>query len=355
MKQTKVLLVSAFDSLRGGGQRSILLLARFLDKTFYDVSVLSPKEGALTAALKKYDLKVFVFDLPKICSARSLFVMLSFRSLLKKNNIDIVQVESPREFIYGLVATAFTSKKIIFNARISDTAGFFDRIIYFCASKIIAVSVTASKRFPFPDNNNKIVVVYNSVDIASLPTFASNRKVGKVLLAYFGRLHRRKGVEDLIEAFRSLGQNVELHIWGDGERNYISELKDKAKGLNVKFHGYSADVLPCLEDVDVVVMPARLNEGLSRTVIESMALGKIVIASDVSANIEALGEELSEYSYPAGNSKALKDMLECVIEKKESFEEISCKFKSRAEKNFSAIENTKKYELVYSSLGIDNG
>ena len=354
-KKNKLLLVSSMSSLKGGGQRSILLLAKYLLNSSVVPIICVFEEGEFSDAAFSCGLDVKIVKLPKIVSTKSLAAGIKFRKMVQNNQIDIIQVESPREFVYGIFASCCSGVKLIYNARVSDSAGFFDKVINCLADAIIAVSTSAARRFVYPDSRGKVCVIYNSVDLLSLPNVSCQSNKQTVKLSYFGQLHPRKGVINLIEAISQINLDLTLDIWGDGCADYVDFLKSKADQKKVFFHGYTNDILRHLNEIDIVVMPAILNEGLSRTVIEAMALGKIVIVSDVESNKEALGEEFKEFTFLTGSSEELKKKLLEVIEKKEQFQIIGRKFKDRAEESFNAELNTKKYEKKYISLVRKNG
>ena len=95
---------------------------------------------------------------------------------------------------------------------------------------------------------------------------------------YVGRLSPEKGVLGLLEAWRQI--DYPLTIVGDGPQ--MAEAR-RAAGSQVKFLGNRShdDVLRLIEQSAFVVFPSQCYEGFPLTLIESMAVGRAVVASDL--------------------------------------------------------------------------
>ncbi len=112
---------------------------------------------------------------------------------------------------------------------------------------------------------------------------------------YLGRLVQDKNPDVLIEAYnRSKFSDIKLVIAGDNDADecYVNKLKALAKGNNnIIFTGavYGDDKESLLSNCAVFCIPSTI-EGLAITLLEAMSYSKPVIASDIEANIEALGD-----------------------------------------------------------------
>jgi len=105
------------------------------------------------------------------------------------------------------------------------------------------------------------------------------------LLVYAGRLAPEKGVDLLLDAWadaRRRGCLGVLCIVGDGPERTALERRARDHGVlgAVRFAGPTADVLPWLRAADAFVLPSR-QEGLSVALLEAMACGLAVVATDV--------------------------------------------------------------------------
>ena len=100
------------------------------------------------------------------------------------------------------------------------------------------------------------------------------------VVAGIGRLHRQKGFDVLVSAFRMVPDaNAQLHIIGDGpERNALCSM---AKGDHrIRFFGHCATPAESYMSVDIVAMPSRW-EAFGLVALEARASGRALLCADV--------------------------------------------------------------------------
>ncbi|HEY2146684.1 MAG TPA: glycosyltransferase, partial [Pirellulales bacterium] len=108
------------------------------------------------------------------------------------------------------------------------------------------------------------------------------------LAVYTGRLHRMKGLNDLIAAWpRVLKHHPAARLWlvGEGPEHAVLERKARSLGLNARvvFAGSFDNLEDILTAADLFVLPS-FEEGLSIALLEAMAVGLPVVASDIAGN-----------------------------------------------------------------------
>jgi glycosyltransferase involved in cell wall biosynthesis len=137
-------------------------------------------------------------------------------------------------------------------------------------------------------------VVPNGIDRAVFtPDGRAARATGApVRLGAVGRLVHQKGFDVLLDALPAVlaRRDVELRIAGEGEER--AALERRAAGLPVRFVGLletPAAVAAFLRDLDLFVMPSRY-EGLPNAVLEALACGLDVVATDVPGMFAASGD-----------------------------------------------------------------
>lgn len=129
-------------------------------------------------------------------------------------------------------------------------------------------------------------VIYNGIDIDEFRP--SEKKVidDKIVILSTGRLIQRKGFQYLIQAVAGI-DGVKLQLVGDG--NIKEELGEQAEnlGVEIEFSGTveHSKVVSYLQKADVFVLPS-LNEGMSNSVLEAMACGLPIIATNVGGSQE---------------------------------------------------------------------
>lgn len=353
-KKHNILFTSCFASLKGGGQRSLLLLIKYLNKDKFSPFLIVPCYGELSEEALKLGVKVFVIGFPRVRSFNilsSLFALCKLYGIVKKYKIDIIHTDSPRETFYAGVVKKFTGALVFFHLRVTESFYWLDKICYALADRMIAVSNSAALRFAAIDKQGKVKVVYNSVELdVFIPEKRSCQK-DSFRIGYFGRIDRRKGIEVLIKAVKRIQNSaLEAVIMGGGDQVYLNELKAMSGGLKVEFKEYRKDVLNELVSVDALVLPSLRGEGLSRIIIESMALGKPIIVSDMPENREALGGAFGEFIFPLGKDDKLAAILENILNNRNILYEKQDLLRTRAEELFDVRVNTGKIEDLYISL-----
>ena len=165
----------------------------------------------------------------------------------------------------------------------------------------------------FPNAANS--VIYNGYDAPP----AAFKPLGDVItLGFIGRLAPAKGVGMLLEALALLVADntpVELLIAGDGDAEYVSQLKTQAKNLPVKFVGHQQPA-DFFRQVDIAVVPSIWNEPLGRVVIEAMANGKPVVATPVGGIPELIKDDcgiLSSSIASSDFSTAISKVMRLVL------------------------------------------
>lgn len=156
-------------------------------------------------------------------------------------------------------------------------------------------------------------VIPNGVDLAAFSPAdrsAARARLGLTeapLVVCVGRLSPQKGQDVLLGAWPAVRARVpeaRLALVGEGpERDRLQ----REAPPEVVFAGYRADVPDWLAAADVVAAPSRW-EGMSLALLEAMAQGRSVVASDTAGAAEALGGEAGAV-VPVGDREALADAL----------------------------------------------
>lgn len=177
---------------------------------------------------------------------------------------------------------------------------------------------------------DRIEVVLTGVDLDRYrPAGTEQRRVTRrqvgvppdaILVLYAGRIGREKGVDVLIEAFSlATAELPDAHLLVVGSASlgadpadsarYRVELEARAQGRPITLLPGRNDVVPLLQAADVAVVPSLWPEPLSRSVMEALACGVPVVATDVGGNPEILSGWLSAYLVAPGDPEALAKQL----------------------------------------------
>lgn len=158
----------------------------------------------------------------------------------------------------------------------------YERALASRTSKLLAISASESKLATTLFPVSKVCEVRNGIPPLRLADREETRKalgVSGIVVGMTARLATQKGHIYLLQAMEQL-PDVTLLLWGDGPLR--AELEAIACG-RVRFLGHQPQAERLLSAVDIAVLPS-LYEGLSYQLLESLAAGLPLIASDVPGN-----------------------------------------------------------------------
>ncbi|MBD3162427.1 MAG: glycosyltransferase, partial [Candidatus Eisenbacteria bacterium] len=199
----------------------------------------------------------------------------------------------------------------------------------------------------------RAAVVHNGIDptpFAALPRRARGEGTGPVV-GTIGRLHRQKGHRDLVEAaVRVLEEepSCRFTIVGEGEERGALEREIAAAGLGERFSlpGATHDATAALADFDLFVLPS-LWEGLPLTLLEAMAAGLPVIASDVDGIPEAVSEGKDGLLVPPRDPAALARAILGLLRDPDRAARLGAAARRTVETRFTLDRMVRETERVY--------
>jgi len=162
-KQVNILYTSHFSALTGGGQKSIALLVKNIDKEKFKVFLSAPEEGDLVTSLRNQEVSVDMTELPRV-RIFNIFGMIKalmkLRGIVKDWNIDLIHTDSSRQTLYFGIVAQMQKIPLISHARVSSPEPWiYEKFLYHLSNKIIAVSRGARKRFSqFNGHEEKVEV-----------------------------------------------------------------------------------------------------------------------------------------------------------------------------------------------------
>lgn len=170
---------------------------------------------------------------------------------------------------------------------------------------------------------------------------------------YAGRLAPEKGVDVLLDAWalRARGRRRPgtLVLLGDGpERGPLERrARDLGVGGAVRFAGATEDVAPWLRAADAFVLPSRL-EGLSVALLEAMACGLPVVATDVGGTGDAAGT--GALLAPADDPAALARALSLVLEDRARARALGAAARRRAVRRYGILNVARRHLELYREV-----
>jgi len=157
----------------------------------------------------------------------------------------------------------------------------------------------------------RIKVIYNFIDTPISPQLP---EPGGDYLLYFGRLSLEKGIDVLLRALTLTKSKVKLKIAGSGpEAERLKKMVEELKLENrVEFLGNLSprDLKPVINQAKAVIIPSVWLENMPFSLLESLALGKVVIAAKTGGMSELIKPEISGFLFERGNSQDLAEKID---------------------------------------------
>ncbi|HEX2694454.1 MAG TPA: glycosyltransferase family 4 protein, partial [Acidobacteriota bacterium] len=302
MKRVRVLEMIDRPFL-GGGQVTVLTLARGLDKEKFEVLVASEDGGPLVDELAKIGIRHVPVRLGKFSGLSSAGAL---ATVLRENAVDILHTHGGIAGLYGRLAARKAGTPAVVhtvhglhylhyrNPAAKRAFIVLERRLSRSTDAVVFVSEAdmeraARLRLALPPKARLIRNGVPPIPQARLrdpaAVRAELRAVGRPLVVAVSRLHRQKGVTYLLRAVplvRAEIPNVRIVVAGGGPLadRLGAEVKALRVGDNVALLGERKDALSILAAADVFVL-SSLWEGLPYVLVEAAALGKPVVATDI--------------------------------------------------------------------------
>lgn len=313
----------------------IYLIANFYDKKF------NKKISEVT------NMHVELINIPferspfKIATINNYILL---KNLIKKNNPDLVDCHLAVVGVLSRLA-CWNNKntKIIYSPHgffFYKGCSYFNKIVYKSIESILAKKTDAlitinkedyenarkmnvrGKAYYVPGVGVDVDTIINKdVKVNYLRQITGINDKDTILISV-GELSKNKNHIVVIEALHYLSNmginDIHYVICGrdDTERKLIEE-KVSSYGLNGRFHflGYRTDVIDLNKQADCFILPS-FKEGLSVSIIEAMACGLPIIASNIRGNIDLIEEEKNGYLFSPTDFKELSQKIIKIIENK---------------------------------------
>ncbi|EKD58410.1 MAG: glycosyl transferase group 1 protein [uncultured bacterium] len=255
------------------------------------------------------------------------------RKLAKKNSYDLTHsfFSVPCGFISMLLKWEFGLPYII-SLRGSDVPGYSERFVglyrwvtptilrIWKGAEFVVANSQGLKELALRSGTKKeIGVVYNGIAVNEFFPQVENLNSEQFTIICVSRVTPRKGIRFLIQAFKILSgryENMRLLIVGDG--NEKKSLEDLVQGLDLKdkveFAGIVSHdkLLPYYQRADVFVLPS-LNEGMSNVMLEALACGLPVVATETGGTKELLTDGLNGLVVRMKDADDIADKIERLI------------------------------------------
>jgi glycosyltransferase involved in cell wall biosynthesis len=326
----RILQVSSAQEL-GGGETHVLGLVDALRKSGHEVFIAGRKHGPLHPD----------FELPFWNSA-DFGTAYRLRQRVRHGGFDILHAHVARDYtiaaaaVWGLSSVGLVcTRHLLYRVRPNPIYRRVDGWI--APTSQISASLEALRP-------KLSTVIPNWVDLQRFH-YRAKELSDPVSLGLLGEIAPHKGHDDAIEAMRVLGSGFRLFIAGTGPTKYVEELKKKASGIQVQLCGFMP-AARFFELIDVLIVPSW-EEPFGIVLLEAMASGVPVIATDRGGPVEIIQSELHGVLVPPRNGAAIAKAVRSLALDTERRQRMSRCAREHVENNFAIRHVVPKVEEFY--------
>jgi sugar transferase (PEP-CTERM/EpsH1 system associated) len=352
----------------GGLENGVVNVVNRLDPGRFRSSVTCLKEaGAFAARLRGPDIAVHAMGLKP---GNDLGLPLRLARLFRETRTDVVHTRNAEAFFYGVLGARLAGVRRVIHSEhgrvLPDTPRRMaaQRLLLrftdaaFAVSEQLRRDLTAHLGVP----KGRFEVIYNGVDVTRLAgadRAAARRALGaadgELVIGSVGRLVPVKNYELLLRAFgrveAATRAPMRLVLVGDGPERASLQRTAAAAGIapRTTLLGHREDVADLWVGLDVFVLPS-LSEGMSNTLLEAMAAGVPVVASEVGGNGEIVEDGRSGLLFASGDEPGLADRLTGLLEGPARRAELGRAGQDRVAREFTMSAMIRKYEALYERV-----
>lgn len=362
MARKKILYVITSLGL-GGAEKLLLYYLRELDKSKYSFSVccLRAEPNDLLPEISKYTKVINL----KIKNKFNPLVIGKLIKLFWNLKPDLIHTHLFQPRVYVSIAYLFYYRTILItqkhnsvNPRKHNIFVLFEMLSILVNRKVIAISQSVKnsliKYELIPER--KIYVLPNCIDykeFKEIVDFRKNFREKPIIIGTVGRLERQKGTKYLLMAMKIIllkYPHTRLEIVGDG--SLLEELKNLSSKLGISnsvvFFGKFVNVKPFYSRMDVFVLPS-IYEGFGIVLLEAMASGVPVVATDVDGIKEVILDSHCGILVPPKNPEAIANAVIKIIENPQLTQSLIDQGFTRV-KLFDVQEHVMKLDNLYTNL-----
>lgn len=354
----------------GGLEKVVLSIVKNIDRSRFNPSfcTLLRPEPELMSKLEQFDLPCYVLQKKDKLDV-SLFFRL--RKVLAAENVQIINSHDIGATLYAAPAARLAGVGRVVHTDHSQIMTMRQHLgVYrWIFRNLVTYSITVSKDLEsylikeLRISADRVSTIPNGIDTDE---FATERdlsylyeefKIAKddKIVGSIGRLKKQKGMKYLLYAFKIVVETMpeaKLLIVGDGElRKELEALRDELRLRdNVIFTGIRNDIPALLQFFDLFAL-SSLWEGQPITIMEAMAAGKPIVATDVGGNAEILMRDNLGKIVPPKDHKALADSILFVLANESRAREFGQNARNYAQRELDASSMALKYDdLLYSIM-----
>jgi glycosyltransferase involved in cell wall biosynthesis len=282
---------------------------------------------------------------------------------LRKNRIDIVHTADPYCTRAVSIGTQLAGKKLLshyhFPFSFQHLSWLFHKlpkpyVSVFCSEDLMQ---DVGRHLAEIAPKMQLITIHNGVDVER---FVPSRKLrGELVeIGIIANLQKRKGHDDFLDMAYILNnkfKKMHFHIIGGDILEEPREAYLKAKTFDLglteitTFHGQVADVISLIDALDIVVCASH-QEAFPIAILESMAMQKAIVSTDINGIPEAIINGKTGLLVPAFCPEKLAGAVECLIDNPEQRDMLALNARTSVVEQFNKSVFISKFEKLYLEI-----
>lgn len=353
---------------QGGVQQAVLNLFRGLDPArFRPIACAIENTGAIGKEIEAAGFEVVTLGHTR----QPLRTIRALKRLMQQRSVDIVHGSSYHPGLYARIAGMLAGVPVLINHehvvfdRRRPQRVIANRLLaphtdaYIAVGRVVADQVR--EWYGYPDS--RLYVIHNGVDVERFHPGSSRRQSkgslgldpDRALIGMVARIDPEKGHRFLFQALSRLRTRHDFRCLLAGTGRGEAEIREQAARTSVadlvEFLGLRRDVPELLRAFDIFVFPT-LKEGFPNALLEAMACGCAIVASDFPGNLEMIRDDDNALVAPVGDACALERQIDRLLADASLRRRLGCKARADAEQRFSVQRNVERTAALYERLWI---
>ncbi|WP_211274497.1 glycosyltransferase family 4 protein [Paenibacillus oryzae] len=259
------------------------------------------------------------------------YQLIRYLVLIKKINPDIILSYTIKPNIYGGIASRITRKKQISNITGTGATFLSDNFINKIAKIMYKFSLKNSYKVLFQNNGDKDffisqkivkdnyrVIPGSGVNLSDYQLTPLPSIENEINFIFIGRVMKIKGIEEYLNCALNLKKTypkANFYIAGFIEESQYSQIINDyhVKGI-VQYIGFQKNIKQWIEKCHCTILPSHGGEGVPNALLESAAMGRICVASNIHGSREVIDDNKTGFLFEARNADDLFKKIQMLIE-----------------------------------------
>lgn len=361
---------------RGGLEVVLLNILKCLDRSQFTPLVLCLENGPFVREVEQTATQTHVIETGRVREIlKGGRAVATAVRLIRNEGIDLVHSHNAKAHVYGGLAAAIAGVPSLYHLHgVPRPTPGRDGVV-----SLLSMTVPARRTVACSDyvavgfrqawhSRRRLVVIHNGVlsavsAVGTSPTVRDEFGIpdGAAIVLMAARLQWGKGVHVFLDAAVHVARNhpavcfviVGAALFGL-EEHYTLELHQQVDRLNltqaVRFLGYRSDVFRFYSAADLVVQSSIEPEAFGMVLVEAMACGKPVIASDSGASREIVESGVTGLLVPPGDAEQLGQAILTLLGDRERRLRMGRAGAARVREFFTAERMVERLEAVYQEV-----